>query len=164
MRKLLGHRIQGTARTLELQVLERLHDKEGLASLDALSDYVKVDVNQFHGIEIEEWPAQIARVAMWLIDHQMNLKVSALFGNALVRVPLVKSANIHQKDALLYDWNKVIESANCNYVLGNPPFKGARLMTAVQKAANLAALHGVNGAKNLDFVAGWYVEDCALPQ
>lgn len=146
-------------RELELQVLEKLYGKEGLQlSLDALSDYVKVDVNQFHGIEIEEWPAQIARVAMWLMDHQMNLKVSALFGNALVRVPLVKSANIHQQDALLYDWNKVIESEHCNFVLGNPPFKGARLMTAAQKAANLAALHGVKGAKNLDFVAGWYVK------
>ena len=146
-------------RELELQVLEKLHGKEGLQlTLDAIRDYVKVDVNQFHGIEIEEWPAQIARVAMWLIDHQMNVKVSALFGNALVRVPLVKSANIHQNDALLYDWNKVIESAHCNYVLGNPPFKGARLMTAAQKASNLAALHGVNGANNLDFVAGWYVK------
>lgn len=146
-------------RELELQVLERLHGKKGLQlTLDALKDYVKVDVNQFHGIEIEEWPAQIARVAMWLIDHQMNVKVSALFGNALVRIPLVKSANIHQKDALLYDWNKVIEAKDCNYVLGNPPFKGARLMTQAQKASNLAALHGVRGANNLDFVAGWYVK------
>lgn len=146
-------------RELELQVLERLHGKEGLQlTLDALRDYVKVDVNQFHGIEIEEWPAQIAKVAMWLIDHQMNVKVSALFGNALVRVPLVKSANIHQEDALTYDWNKVLPASQCNFILGNPPFKGARLMSAAQKQSNLAALHGVKGANNLDLVSGWYAK------
>lgn len=146
-------------RELELVVIEKLHGKQGLQlTIDALKDYVKVDVNQFHGIEIEEWPAQIARVAMWLIDHQMNVKVSALFGNAMVRIPLIKSANIHQQDALIYDWNKVIASSKCNYLLGNPPFKGARLMTAAQKKSNLAALTGVHGANNLDLVAGWYVK------
>lgn len=146
-------------RELELQVIEKLHGKKGLQlTIDALKDYIKVDVNQFHGIEIEEWPAQIARVAMWLIDHQMNVKVSALFGNAMVRIPLVKSANIHQQDALTYDWNKVVTSEKCNFLLGNPPFKGARLMTPAQKKSNLAALTGVHGANNLDLVAGWYVK------
>ncbi len=146
-------------RELELEVIEKLHGKRDLQlTIDALKDYVKVDVNQFHGIEIDEWPAQIARVAMWLIDHQMNVKVSALFGNVMVRIPLVKSANIHQQDALTYDWNKVVAGRKCNFLLGNPPFKGARLMTAAQKKSNLAALTGVHGANNLDLVAGWYAK------
>lgn len=146
-------------RLLELEVIENLNSRPGLQlTLDAVADFVKVDVDQFHGIEIEEWPAQIARVALWLIDHQMNVKVSARFGHPIVRIPLVKSANIIQGDALLCDWNSVLPSEKCTYLLGNPPFRGARLMSSEQKASNIIALHKVNGAKQLDLVAGWYVK------
>jgi hypothetical protein len=146
-------------RLLELDVIQALYGSSAQQlSLDAIAAYVKVDVDQFHGIEIEEWPAQIARVAMWLIDHQMNVRVSQRFGNVLVRVPLVKMANIVQADALRIDWNTVLPAARCSHVLGNPPFRGARLMSAEQKAASAIALAGVDGANNLDLVAGWYVK------
>ena len=147
-------------RMLELEVIRRLYGKEThhQMSLDAIKHYVKVDVDQFHGIEIEEWPAQIARVAMWLMDHQMNVKVSQEFGDALVRVPLVKTANIVQGDALTTDWNSVLPSARCTHLLGNPPFRGARLMSPEQKASAQVALVGVAGASELDLVAGWYVK------
>lgn len=146
-------------RQLELEAIRLLHGRSAQQlSLDAIRDYVKVDVDQFHGIEIEEWPAQIARVAMWLIDHQMNVKVSQEFGNALVRVPLVKSAHIVQGDALRVDWNTVVPSDRCSYVLGNPPFRGARVMSPEQKASAGVALHGVEDWNNLDLVAGWYVK------
>ncbi|WP_222622328.1 class I SAM-dependent DNA methyltransferase [Ramlibacter albus] len=147
-------------RLLELDVIRARHGRTGRhqLALDAMASFVKVDVDQFYGIEIEEWPAQIARVAMWLIDHQMNVMVSKEFGNAFVRVPLVKSANILQADALETDWNDVLPSARCDFVLGNPPFRGARLMSTQQKATAALALHGVPGANNLDYVAGWYVK------
>ena len=146
-------------RLLELDVIRILYGKEiQQLALDAIYQYVKIDVDQFHGIEIEEWPAQIARVAMWLIDHQMNVRVSKEFGNSLVRVPLVKSADIHIGDALLMDWNDVHPAAECNFVLGNPPFRGARVMSKEQKAAATVALSGVLGLNDLDFVAGWYVK------
>ncbi|WP_080753616.1 class I SAM-dependent DNA methyltransferase [Janthinobacterium lividum] len=146
-------------RLLELEVIEQLHKRPGMQlTLDAIRDFVKVDVDQFHGIEIEEWPAQIARVAMWLIDHQMNVKVSGTFGIAMARVPLVRTANIVQGDALLLDWNTVLPSAQCTYLLGNPPFRGARLMDAGQKISNGVALTGVRGANQLDLVAGWYAK------
>jgi len=146
-------------RLLELDVIRALHGRAmQQLSLDAIKDYVKVDVDQFHGIEIEEWPAQIARVAMWLMDHQLNVMVSQEFGNALVRVPLVRVANIVQGDALLIDWETVLPSARCSYVLGNPPFRGARVQSAAQKAALAVALVGVADAKNLDLVSGWYVK------
>jgi hypothetical protein len=114
-------------RLLELEVIKRLYgtDQQQL-SMDVIDQYVKVDVDQFNGIEIEEWPAQIARVAMWLIDHQMNLLVGKTFGQALVRVPLVKSANIVHGNALGVDWNTVIPAGRCSYVLGNPPFLGKK--------------------------------------
>jgi hypothetical protein len=146
-------------RLLELDVIRALHGRQmQQLSLDAIKEYVKVDVDQFHGIEIEEWPAQIARVAMWLMDHQINVLVSQEFGNALVRVPLVKMANIVQADALLTDWETVVPAASCSYILGNPPFRGARVMSAAQKASSAVALAGVHGANNLDLVSGWYVK------
>lgn len=145
-------------RLLELDVIKALHSKTAQLSLDAIRDYVKVDVDQFYGIEIEEWPAQIARVAMWLMDHQMNVLVSKDYGGVLVRVPLVKSANIFNADALKIDWGTVCPSESCNYLLGNPPFKGARKMSKEQKEGATMALSGVRKANDLDLVASWYVK------
>lgn len=146
-------------RLLELDVIQRLHGKDmQQLSLDAIDQYVKVNVDQFHGIEIEEWPAQIAQVAMWLIDHQMNLRVGAAFGRTVVRIPLVKSANIVNGNALRLDWNQVIPATQCSYVLGNPPFLGKQFQSEKQKA-DLAWVYGdTKGAKELDFVAAWYVK------
>lgn len=146
-------------RSLELEVIQRLYGKElQQLSLDAIDQYVKVDVDQFHGIEIEEWPAQIAQVAMWLIDHQMNLKVGQAFGHTVVRIPLVKSANIVHGNALQADWKAVIPPQQCSFVLGNPPFLGKQFQSDEQKA-DLALVYGdAKGAKELDFVAAWYVK------
>ncbi len=146
-------------RLLELEVIQRLYGKElQQLSLDAIDQYVKVDVDQLNGIEIEEWPAQIAQVAMWLIDHQMNLKVGAAFGHTVVRIPLVKSANIVHDNALRLEWNDVLPADRCNYVLGNPPFLGKQVQAKDQKA-DLARVYGdAKGAKELDFVAAWYVK------
>jgi hypothetical protein len=146
-------------RLLELEVIQRLYGKElQQLSLDAIDQYVKVDVDQFHGIEIEEWPAQIAQVAMWLIDHQMNLKVGAAFGHTVVRIPLVKSANIVHGNALRLDWNEVIPAERCSYVLGNPPFIGKHYRSQDQREELLASFHDLKAAGDLDFVAAWYIK------
>ncbi|POP51538.1 class I SAM-dependent DNA methyltransferase [Zhongshania marina] len=146
-------------RLLELEVIKRLYGKDQQQlSMDAIDQYVRVDVDQFHGIEIEEWPAQIAQVAMWLIDHQMNLLVGEAFGQALVRVPLVKSANVVHGNALRLDWNEVIPSDRCNYVFGNPPFVGAKYMDAEQRKDVAVVFQDVPSAGLLDFVAAWYAK------
>ncbi|MCC1496775.1 DNA methyltransferase [Alcanivorax sp. 1008] len=146
-------------RLLELEVIKELYAKEmQQLSMDAASQYVKVDVDQFHGIEIEEWPAQIARVAMWLIDHQMNLLVGEAFGQTLVRIPLVKSANIAHGNALDIDWSDVLPAAKCSYLFGNPPFVGAKYMSAEQRAWTAKIFEGIHGGGVLDFVAAWYVK------
>jgi len=146
-------------RLLELEVIKRLYkrDQQQL-SMDAVAHYVKVDVDQFHGIEIEEWPAQIARVAMWLIDHQMNLLVGQAFGDALVRIPLVKSANIANKNALRIEWDEVVPAERCSFVLGNPPFVGAKMMDDAQRADIQFALAGIKNLGLLDFVSAWYIK------
>ncbi len=91
-----------------------------------------VDVDAFCGIEINEWPARIAEVAMWLINHQMNIRVSEAFGQYFVRLPLTKSPKIVCGNALRLDWKKILSPQRCSYVLGNPPFVGKHLMTAEQ--------------------------------
>ena len=146
-------------RLLELEVIKLLHLKEQQQlTMDVVQSYVQVDVDQFHGIEIEEWPAQIAQVAMWLIDHQMNLLVGQTFGNAIIRIPLVKSANIVHGNALTTDWSAVLPSRDCAYILGNPPFLGKKEQTAGQKRDFASVMKEVPKHKVLDFVSAWYVK------
>lgn len=148
-------------RLLELEVIKRLYAKEmQQLSMDVVDKYVKVNVDQFHGIELEEWPAQIARVAMWLIDHQMNVLVGEAFGQALVRIPLVKSANVVKDNALELDWTSVVPASKCSFILGNPPFVGAKLMDENQRAQMDAVFMGVKNAGLLDYVSAWYLK-CA---
>lgn len=148
-------------RLLELEIIRRLHSKQNqaLELLDVIDHYVKVNVDQFHGIEIEEWPAQIARVAMWLIDHQMNELVGKELGNTFVRIPLVKSANIVQGNALQVPWEEVLPPKKCSFLFGNPPFLGHHYQSKEQKAdhARNMAEAGLTGAGVIDFVANWHV-------
>lgn len=117
---------------------------------------ISVNVDQFHGIEIEEWPARIAEVALWLTDHQMNLKVSEEFGQYFARLPLKKAPHVVNGNALSIDWNDVIPAARLSYLLGNPPFVGSKFLDDVQRAEVGAIFHDVNGAGVLDYVACWY--------
>ena len=146
-------------RMLELQVLRARHElsaHKGQRTLD-VSTLIRVNVNQCHGIEIEEFPAQIAQVALWLVDHQMNLRVSVEFGQSFARIPLVSSPHIVHGNALRLDWNEVLPAQHCSYVLGNPPFLGKTYQSKEQKADLAAVMQGIHGAGDLDFVAGWYI-------
>jgi hypothetical protein len=118
---------------------------------------IGVNVDQFYGIEIEEFPAQIAQVALWLVDHQMNLRVSVEFGLYFARIPLKSSPGIRHANALRLDWNEVLPAERCSYVLGNPPFLGYSYQSKEQKHDLAAVMQGIHGAGDLDFVCGWYV-------
>ena len=141
-------------RRLELEVLRTLHGG-GQLVLD-ISNIVRVNVDQFHGIEIEEFPVQIAQVALWLTDHQMNAQVSEEFGQNFTRLPLTKSAHIVHGNALRLDWNEVIAADECSFVMGNPPFLGKHYQSSQQKAELVAVFSGVKSASDLDYVAAWY--------
>jgi hypothetical protein len=119
---------------------------------------ITVDVDQFYGIEIEEFPAQVAQVAMWLTDHQMNIEASEVFGEPILRIPLVKSAHIRHGNALQLDWAEFVPPTRLNYILGNPPFVGKQHQSVEQKADMATVMTGIHGAGVLDFVAGWYVK------
>ena len=143
-------------RALELEILKRQFARQQ-SVLAHVRDHVLVDVDQFHGIEIEEFPAQIAQVAMWLMDHQMNLQVAEQFGENVLRLPLKKSAAIVHGNALQIDWNEVVPVAELDYILGNPPFVGKKEQSPEQKAELLRIFYKVKGSGVLDYVACWYL-------
>ena len=158
-------------RLLEIEIIKQRLKLEGYreevlreAKMD-VGYLVQCDVDRFYGIEYEEFPAQIAQVAMWLADHQMNQLVSNTFGEYYVRLPLRKSATIVHGNALRTDWQSLIEpmswekgTQKYNYILGNPPFVGKSLMNPEQKADMGLIFHVVNGAGVLDYVTAWYVK------
>lgn len=147
-------------RLLELDVLRAdaaLSGHAGQQSVD-VHQLIGVNVDQFYGIEIEEFPAQIAQVAMWLMDHQMNLRASEEFGLYFARIPLVASPRIVHGNALTLNWDDVLPASRCSYVLGNPPFVGAKFMSDSQRCDTRAVFAGIDNAGLLDLVAAWYVK------
>ncbi|MEQ1778039.1 MAG: DNA methyltransferase [Nitrosomonas sp.] len=143
-------------RQLELKVLRTLHDS-GQQMLD-ITSIIQVDVDQFHGIEIEEFPVQIAQVALWLTDHQMNAQVSEEFGQYFIRLPLNKSAHIVHGNSLRLDWNDALPAVQCSFVMGNPPFIGYTYQSKEQKTDLQDIFAGMKGSGVLDYVAAWYVK------
>ena len=141
-------------RLLELEILKILHS----SSVLDVSTIVWIDVDQFYGIEVDEFPAQIAQVAMWLIDHQMNMRISEHFGQYYARLPLKKSANIVNANSLELDWEEVVEKEKLSYILGNPPFYGKQYQSKAQRADMENVFSGVKGAGVLDYVTAWYLK------
>jgi hypothetical protein len=121
-----------------------------------LHQEVSIDVDQFYGIEIEEFPAQIAQVALWLADHQMNTRVSEEFGLYFARIPLKCTPHITCGNALQIDWNDVLPAQRCSFLLGNPPFVGAMVMSDAQRADMAQVFVDLNGYGVLDYVSCWY--------
>lgn len=105
-------------RKLEIEVIKiLLWDQQIL-----VDPYILISVDQFYGIEIEEFPSQIATVAMWLVDHQMNMAISNQFGQYFRRIPLTHRATIVHWNALQTDWKTIIAPERLSYIIGNPPF------------------------------------------
>ncbi|HAL40380.1 MAG TPA: SAM-dependent methyltransferase [Polaromonas sp.] len=143
-------------RLLELEVLRAsISDRQLGVDIHGL---IGINVDQFYGIEIEEFPAQIAQVALWLMDHQMNLRVSEEFGLYFARIPLRTTPHIVHGNALRLDWNEVLPAERCSFVLGNPPFSGKHYQSKEQKAEALLVYDGMKSASDLDYVAAWFVK------
>jgi hypothetical protein len=146
-------------RELERDVIRELRTVEGTIQqvLDVVS-LSRMNVDQFHGIEIDEFPSQIAQVALWMTDHIANTRLGEDFGKPYARIPLVTAPGIHHADALELDWNAVLPAEQARYVLGNPPFVGAKYQTPAQRVQvrRLAQLPGSGGT--LDYVAAWFIK------
>ncbi len=143
-------------RLLEIELLKELRDnRQQELDVQMIS---RIDVDQFYGIEFEEFPARIAETALWMMDHIMNTRLSLEFGQVFVRIPLQKSPHILHADALEVDWEDLLPPERCSYVLGNPPFIGAKYQSTEQRAQvrRIADLGKSGGT--LDYVCAWFIK------
>lgn len=120
---------------------------------------IKVSINQFHGIEINDFAVSVAKTALWIAEHQMLKETQEiLYGLNLEFLPLHTNATIVEGNALRMDWNDVVPADEMNYIMGNPPFIGARLMNKNQKEDVTSLFHGIKNSGNIDYVGCWYIK------
>ncbi len=144
-------------RELELRVLLAMREAAPHENLWMnVSMACKVGIDQFYGIELEEFPVEVARVSMLLMEHVMNRKTGEAFGAVFPSIPLQHSASIVCANALTTPWEEVVPPEKLHYILGNPPFVGASTMSREQKAQLMDVFAGRTGAGKLDFVTAWY--------
>jgi len=143
-------------RRIEMDLIAEIFgEQRGVLDVSTLC---RVTVHQFYGIEIDEAAAHIARVALWITDHQMNQEAAERFGTTRATVPLIAAPTIVCVDALQANWRDVLDPQECNYVLGNPPFVGAKYMTDAQRADVAPVFAPIKSGGLLDLVAAWYVK------
>ena len=141
-------------RRLENEIIQILYEDRVIGGL---ADPIKVSIYQFYGIEINDFACSVSQAALWIAETQMLQKTDAIVSYDLEPLPLKDYHNIHEGNALKMDWNDVVPAAEVDYIMGNPPFLGARIMSGEQKDD----LISVFGAKwknigNMDYVTGWY--------
>ena len=143
-------------RRLENKVIDRL--TKGQIVLGEMASPVKVNIHQFYGIEINDFACVVAKTAMWIAELQMMQETQSIVEMNLDFLPLKSYVNIVEGNALRKDWQEVLPPSQCNYIMGNPPFVGARLMKAgsEQKEDVVKIFAGWKNAGNLDYVCCWY--------
>ena len=117
---------------------------------------IKVSIGQFYGIELNDFAVSVARTALWIAEAQMMQQTELIVGRALDYLPLKSYPNIAEGNALRMDWDALSPGGKADYIIGNPPFVGARLMDGGQKEDLNAVLRGWKNVGNLDYVCGWY--------
>jgi type I restriction-modification system DNA methylase subunit len=146
-------------RRIENDVINELFFKgQAQGGLLDIATLCRVNIGQFYGIEIDDAATHIARVALYITDHQLNLEAANRFGKTRATVPLVTTPHIHSANALRIDWNDVVKAEECDYVFGNPPFIGKQLQTNQQKKDIELVSNNIKNSALLDYVAGWYVK------
>lgn len=143
-------------RQLEIEIIHEV--KRNGEEIASIRDYLRVNIDQFYGIEYDEFAARIAEVAMWLMEHQMNLLASDEFGEYILHLPLDTAAAIRHDNALHLDWAALVPPEEPVYILGNPPFVGKHLQNEAQADDMKAVFEGVKGYKSMDYVAAWYLK------
>lgn len=142
-------------RLLELEILRAQYKNQYVTEIESI---IWLNVDMMYGIEYEEFPARIAEVAMWLIDHQMNMLISNEFGQYFARLPLKKSAKIVHGDALEVNWEDIVVKNQLSYIIGNPPFIGSNIMSQFQRNQIVKEFENIQGSGVLDYVTGWYLK------
>ena len=140
-------------RRLENETISLLH--KGQIMLD-MGNPIQVSIGQFYGIEINDFAVTVAKTALWIAESQMMKETEDVVHMTLDFLPLKSYANIAEGNALRIEWTDVIPRHELDYIMGNPPFVGARMMGAEQKDDVNAIFPGWKNAGNLDYVSCWY--------
>ena len=142
-------------RRLENEALRMIYGGDRV--IGEMADPIKVSINQFYGIEINDFACSVAQTALWIAESQMMMETDEIVGFNLDPLPLKTYTNIHEGNALRMDWNDVVPAGELNYIMGNPPFLGARVMSKEQKD-DLLHVFGTKwkNVGNMDYVTGWY--------
>lgn len=159
--------LRGIETELLTLLYEDVFNRPGFTRVDHKFDVgslTKLSVEQFYGIELGEFPARIAEVALWMMDHIANVRLSLEFGENYARIPLRQSPHIVQGDALELDWSNVLPASKCSFLLGNPPFVGAKMQSAIQRAQVRAIANLGGSGGTLDYVAAWFIKAGAYAQ
>lgn len=146
-------------RRLEDEALAALNNRQTALAFDVSgADRRRVSLDQFYGIEINDFAVSVAQTALWISRLRANYDTMMTLNMPTDDLPLKESAHIIEGNALRLDWNDVLPASKCTYILGNPPFFGARMQSAEQKAEIQAVYHGAKNSGNIDYVAGWYMK------
>ncbi|HEU4677988.1 MAG TPA: DNA methyltransferase, partial [Terrimicrobiaceae bacterium] len=150
-------------RALDLSVLQRIRDltNETATTMFFTEDHLAVRHSSFHGIELEEWPAQIAATALHLVEHQANQAMELALGAAPDPLPLDKVRSIFVGNALRINWADVVEPSERLYIMGNPPFLG-HATRSPEQAQELRDVWGRDDIGRLDYATGWYAKSLEL--
>ena len=143
-------------RLIEIEILKEIYPQDQLQlDVELLST---VTIDQFYGIEINHFAVRIAKIAIWLVDHQMNQILSDHFGVSYLRIPIHDNKKIIRENSLKYDWGNLIDPDQCDYIIGNPPFKGSKSMRKDQKDDLLHVFKNIKGSGELDYVSCWFLK------
>ena len=145
-------------RRLENEALSMLYSSGNTLQIriDEIAD-IKVSINQFYGIEINDFAVSVAKTALWIAESQMMNETSTIIHNSIDFLPLKTNANIVEGNALTLDWESVVPKDKLNYIMGNPPFVGGMMMTRAQKQEFINVVgQNVRGVGEMDYVVAWY--------
>ncbi len=142
-------------RKIENQII-RLLQKDKQIVMDVYDNPIKVSINQFYGIEINDYAVSVAKTALWIAESQMLKETEDIIASSIDFLPLKGDVHIYHENALRVDWNEIVPNSELNYIMGNPPFLGARLMTAEQKEDINIIFSDFKNRGNLDYVTCWF--------
>lgn len=142
-------------RKMENQALEKLYGGQ-IKLGEGNFNPIKVSISQFYGIEINDFAVTVAKTALWIAESQMMKETENILHLNLNFLPLKSYTNIVEGNALKTDWDNVVNKSELNYIMGNPPFVGAKMMSKVQKDDATEIFGKIKLANSLDYVCAWY--------
>lgn len=147
-------------RRLENEAIKLTIDK-GQLMFDT-GNVIRVSIGQFYGIEINDFAVTVAKTALWIAESQMMHETEEIISKSLDFLPLKSYANIVEANALRIDWENVVPKSELNYIMGNPPFIGASMMTKEQKNEAVEIFGKIKLSNSIDYVGAWYFKACEL--